>query len=177
MRKSSGGLPGWNLFNRSVVWTWTLPSHLGVQYSFLFFFFPRPHLPLLPASLSRSDVLRLTMNKNVSDPHQATPTSLKGMGEGGERKNWERSRKRERDIQGRGGFPTSSQVIKGTVFKVVWAKDNSALMKHRSPGTKVERSWHSFKGTFKTRHQELFVLCCHCLGPRVEKKKGGGSLF
>ena len=57
-----------------------------------------------------------------------------------ERKNWERSRKGERDIQGRRGFPTSSQVIKGTVFKVAWAKDNSALMKHRSPGTKVERS-------------------------------------
>lgn len=52
-----------------------------------------------------------------------------------EREGRERGRWREK-----GGSPTSSQVIKGTVFKVAWAKDNSALMKHRSPGTKVERS-------------------------------------
>lgn len=73
----------------------------------------------------------------MSDPHPPTPTSLSRERE---REEPERGGKGDREIEGERRVPTSSQVIKGTVFKVAWAKDNSALMKHRSTGTKVERS-------------------------------------
>lgn len=62
-----------------------------------------------------------------------------GRGRSGGRGQREEGRERGRQKEKRGS-PTSSQVIKGTVFKVAWAKDNWALTKHRSAGTKVERS-------------------------------------